>query len=409
MAAVEEALGSLSLNQQDELARLSGAAFSPSELGLDFGMGREEAAGRLLNQFVANPVQVAPFVGGSLIPPESPITTLPSSVTDLNVPTPVQPVEETQPIWERALKRIADVFIPEAEGAEAERSALTDAARSHIASRESSERTPESKDWVPTIPEGGIDMGTFPSFTWMNQFRDMEGDLPLASAEALNKMKAIEELASGEPGDRLLTPFESSQWKSDLWRRDNYGSRIQDIADLGVGGALSVTAPLVQVLEGIDTDDTFRQGLTRAKETSLEGLGNLAGYFGAIPDTPVNAAIELMSSGTITPERLVSGIPEMQSQVDTFSEPTVEWTPPTASDRKKDRAIERAAEASRKAEAKRVADTEKRAAEQRAALDAASQKALQNHMAWMATQAAQRAEEERLRALRGYGSGGMWT
>ena len=73
------------------------------------------------------------------------------------------------------------------------------------------------------------------------------------------------------------------------------------------------------------------------------------------------------------------------------------------------KAIERAAEASRKAEAKRVADTEKRAAEQRAALDAASQRALQNHMAWMATQAAKRAEEERLRALLGYGSGDMWT
>ena len=73
------------------------------------------------------------------------------------------------------------------------------------------------------------------------------------------------------------------------------------------------------------------------------------------------------------------------------------------------KAIERAAEASRKAEAKRGSDTKKRAAEQRAALDAASQRALQNHMAWMATQAAQRAEEERLRALRGYGSGDMWT
>ena len=115
MAAVEEALGSLSINQQDELVRLSGAAFSPSELGLDFGMGREEAAGRLLNQFVANPVQVAPFVGGSLIPPESPITTLPSNVTDLNVPTPVQPVEETQPIWKRALQRITETLTPDAE------------------------------------------------------------------------------------------------------------------------------------------------------------------------------------------------------------------------------------------------------------------------------------------------------
>lgn len=147
MAAVEEALGSLSLNQQDELARLSGAAFSPSELGLDFGMGREEAAGRLLNQFVANPVQVAPFVGGSLIPPESPITTLPSNVTDLNVPTPVQPVEETQPIWERALKRIADVFIPEAEGAEESRSLVRDAARSFISGINPMEPTEEKWTW----------------------------------------------------------------------------------------------------------------------------------------------------------------------------------------------------------------------------------------------------------------------
>jgi hypothetical protein len=100
---------------------------------------------------------------------------------------------------------------------------------------------------------------------------------------------------------------------------------------------------------------------------------------------------------------------DITTQVESFSEPTVEWTPPTASDRRKDRAIEKAAEASRKAEAKREADTKKKAAEQRAALDSASQRALQNHMAWMATQAAKRAEEERLRALRGYGSGAMWT
>ena len=100
---------------------------------------------------------------------------------------------------------------------------------------------------------------------------------------------------------------------------------------------------------------------------------------------------------------------DITTQVESFSEPTVEWTPPTASDRRKDRAIEKAAEASRKAEAKREADTKKKAAEQRAALDSASQRALQNHMAWMATQAATRAEEERLRALRGYGSEGMWT
>ena len=104
-----------SINQRDELSRLAGAAFAPSYLDLDFGMGREEAAGRLLNQFVINPEQVAPFVGGSLIPPESPITTLPSNVTDLNVPTPVQPVEETQPIWKRALQRITETLTPDAE------------------------------------------------------------------------------------------------------------------------------------------------------------------------------------------------------------------------------------------------------------------------------------------------------
>ena len=100
---------------------------------------------------------------------------------------------------------------------------------------------------------------------------------------------------------------------------------------------------------------------------------------------------------------------DITSQVDSFSEPTVEWTAPTASDRRKDRAVEKAAKASRKAEAKREADTKKAAAEQRAALDSASQRALQNHMAWMATQADKRAEEERLRALLGYGSGDMWT
>ena len=106
-----------SINQRDELSRLAGAAFAPSYLGLDFGMGREEAAGRLLNQFVINPEQVAPFVGGSLIPPESPITTLPSNVTDLNVPTLIQEEtqEEIQPIWKRALQRITETLTPDAE------------------------------------------------------------------------------------------------------------------------------------------------------------------------------------------------------------------------------------------------------------------------------------------------------
>jgi len=133
-------------------------------------------------------------------------------------------------------------------------------------------------------------------------------------------------------------------------------------------------------------------------------------------DQPVQqnlqALVELAQTDPSIADRYVPGSQALQditTQVESFSEPTVEWTPPTASDRKKDRAIEKAAEASRKAEAKREADTKKKAAEQRAALDSASQRALQNHMAWMATQAAQRAEEERLRALRGYGSGDMWT
>ena len=76
------------------------------------------------------------------------------------------------------------------------------------------------------------------------------------------------------------------------------------------------------------------------------------------------------------------------------------------------RNIAKVAKASRKAEAKREADTKKRAQEQRDKLDSASKKALQDHMAWMATQTERLAKEERERAKRyagGTGGALMWT
>ena len=320
MAALEEALGSLSLNQQDELARLSGAAFSPSELGWDFGMSREEAAGRLLNEFVANPVQVAPFVGGSLIPPESPITTLPANVTDLNVPTPVQPVEETQPIWERALKRIADVFIPESEGAESERSAITDAVRGHIASRESSERLPE---YVPDFgTAGGITQFMKRSF----------GGLPFVTEENLNQQKGVENLAKAG----LISNNEADQWKTAIMQRDDFG-------DDPLGIKKDIQAELIgagaRLYQGFDEEN--REEAKAAADANIRGLQGP-------PETDVNALIDLMSAGVRTPEyvssdKMISDLTAMQrstlpsqgvdreappAYVDTFSEPTVEWIPP---------------------------------------------------------------------------------
>jgi hypothetical protein len=76
------------------------------------------------------------------------------------------------------------------------------------------------------------------------------------------------------------------------------------------------------------------------------------------------------------------------------------------------RNIARVAKASRKAEAKREAATKKRAQEQRDKLDSASKKALQDHMAWMATQTERLAKEEKKRAKRyagGTGGALMWT
>ena len=76
------------------------------------------------------------------------------------------------------------------------------------------------------------------------------------------------------------------------------------------------------------------------------------------------------------------------------------------------RNIAKVAKASRKAEAKREADTKKRAQEQRDKLDSASKKALQDHMAWMATQTKRVAKEEKKRAKRyagGKGGALMYT
>jgi len=73
------------------------------------------------------------------------------------------------------------------------------------------------------------------------------------------------------------------------------------------------------------------------------------------------------------------------------------------------KATEKAAKASRKAEAKREAATKKEAQKQRDKLDSASKKALQNHMAWMATQSERLEKEKKLRQKQGYGSGDMWT
>ena len=77
----------------------------------------------------------------------------------------------------------------------------------------------------------------------------------------------------------------------------------------------------------------------------------------------------------------------------------------------RDRSIAKAASASRKAEAKREAAVKKAAQKQRDKLDAASKKALQDHMAWMATQT-ERLEKERKKREKytgGVGGGLMYT
>jgi N-acetylmuramoyl-L-alanine amidase CwlA len=76
------------------------------------------------------------------------------------------------------------------------------------------------------------------------------------------------------------------------------------------------------------------------------------------------------------------------------------------------RNIAKVAKASRKAEAKREAKVKKDAAKQRASLDSASKKALQEHMAWMATQTKRVAKEKKKRAKRyagGKGGALMYT
>ena len=178
--------------------------------------------------------------------------------------------------------------------------------------------------WQDQLPVGDSRIPK-PSFSWLNKFKDEEGNLPLASAEALNQMKAIELLAGGGPDERLLTPFEASQWKGDLWRRD-----VEDnLIEKALASALTKTAGLVQGIESYDPDTTpFSEGWE-------EGMGNIEGFFEGPPDTQLNAAIELMSQGGITPERLVAGIPEMKSQVDTFKdietfEPDIVVPPPPA-------------------------------------------------------------------------------
>jgi len=91
--------------------------------------------------------------------------------------------------------------------------------------------------------------------------------------------------------------------------------------------------------------------------------------------------------------------------VETFEE----ITPPKKVVKKK---VKKAASAARKKEAKREAATKKKAAEQRAKLDSASKKALQDHMAWMATQTKRVAKEEKKRAKRyagGRGGALMYT
>jgi len=448
MAAVEEALGSLSLNQQDELARLSGAAFSPSELGLDFGMGREEAAGRLLNQFVANPVQVAPFVGGSLIPPESPITTLPANVTDLNVPTPVQPVEETQPIWERALKRIAEAFIPEAEGAEESRSFVRDAARSFISGINPMEPTEEKWTWDdPKLVDALMMHKRATTVSALPKFLNLTEDRLIDPLNA--KIKQDLNL-SGDDYDALVHLAGASGGVNDLTLRgygavdrmiggDDVDETIKDeinnlvgreykglvgTVDPATGKQITLktifddsrvvkdTATLSALSELAETDPTVVERYS-GMNPNLIDIATQVESFSGIPevfdDPRVVADVEDFSA---IRNRAAESARERDREAQEKADERDRKAEKAASDRARAasaKATERAAEASRKAEAKRVADTEKRAAEQRAALDAASQKALQNHMAWMATQAAKRAEEERLRALRGYGSGDMWT
>ena len=101
---------------------------------------------------------------------------------------------------------------------------------------------------------------------------------------------------------------------------------------------------------------------------------------------------------------------EPEPQVEDFS--AIQEADRSRQERERKAEVKKAASAARKKEAKREAATKKKAAEQRAKLDSASKKALEDHMKWMETQSKRVEKEEKKRAKRyagGRGGALMYT